>query len=43
MYETETDSQTREQTGCLPRGRGAGEGRIRILGVAEANYYIEDE
>ena len=26
----------------LPRGRGVGEGWIESLGLADANYYIQD-
>ena len=27
---------------CLPRGRESGEGRIGRVGLADANYYVQD-
>ena len=37
-----TDSQTQRTDLWLPRGIGDGEGWIRSLGSADANYYIEN-
>ena len=37
----ETDSQT-YRTDLLPRWVGAGEGKIGSLGLADANYYIQN-
>ena len=42
IYETETDSKTQRIDLWLPRGRGGGEGWIGGLGLADANYYIEN-
>ena len=37
VYGTETDSQTQRIDFWLPRGSGVEEGRMRLLGSAEAN------
>ena len=37
----ETDSQMYRTDLWLPRGRGVGEGRNEISGLAEANYCID--
>ena len=42
IEETETDSQTQRTDLWLPRGSGVGEGWIGSLGLADANYYIEN-
>ena len=41
-YATETDSLTKRTDLWLPRGRGVGEGWSGNLGLADANYYIEN-
>ena len=41
-YKTETDSQTYRTDLWLPRGSGEGVGWTRSLGLADANYYIQD-
>ena len=41
IYETETDSHT-QRTGWLPKRRGMVEGWIGSLGLADANYYIQN-
>ena len=40
IYKTETDSQRTDL--WLPRGRGMGEGWSGSLGLADANYYIQN-
>ena len=40
IYETETHSQTERTDLWLPMG--GGQGRTGSLGLAEANYYIQD-
>ena len=43
IYEAETDSQTQRTDLRLPRRKGMGEERTERLGLADGNYYIEDE
>ena len=42
IHVTETDSQTQRTDLWLPRGIGVGEGWTGSLGLANANYYIEN-
>ena len=42
FHETETDSQTQRTDLWLPRGSGAGKGWSERLGLADANYYIQN-
>ena len=42
IYETETESHTDRTDWRLSRGRGVEEGWIGSLGLADANYYIEN-
>ena len=42
IYARETDSPKQRTDLWLPRGRGVGKGWSRGLGLANANYYIQD-
>ena len=42
IYETETDSQTQRTDLELPREREFGERRTGSLGLADANYYMQN-
>ena len=42
IYETETDSQTQRTELWLQRRRGMEERQIESLGLADANYYIQN-
>ena len=42
IQKTEIDSQTQQADLWLPRGKEVGEGRNGSLGLADANYYIQD-
>ena len=42
-YETDTDSQTQRTDMWLPRGRAVGEGWIGRLGLADVNYYVQED